>query len=50
MSYQVDNGRIGTPVRRIARLLREVVAGLDALHRAQFDSPWTKAASRKAGR
>ena len=50
MSYQVEHNRVGTPVRRFARFVREVVAGLDALHRAQFETPWAKAEGRKAGR
>ncbi len=50
MSYQVENSRVGTQVRRIARFVREVVAGLDALHKAQFETPWTKVEGRKAGR
>ncbi len=53
MSVQYGNEWSGAPARkvgRLARLLREIVAGLDALHRAQFETPWAKVERRKAAR
>lgn len=53
MSYHYWDRWSGTPVSRtgrFARFVREVVAGLDALHRAQFETPWAQAESRKVVR
>lgn len=44
MSYHHGKEWIGTPIGRLGRLgrlMREVMAGLDALYRVQFEKPWT---------
>ena len=53
MSNLYRDRRSGTPVfraGRFARFVREIVAGLDALHRVQFETPWAQAESRKVDR
>lgn len=50
MSYHSSGRWSGIPVgkgSRFGRLVREIIAGLDALHRVQFDAPWSDA---QAGR
>ena len=53
MSYHhTPTSWTGAPVggSRLSRLLRDILAGLDALHRAQFESPWTAGAARRGRR
>jgi hypothetical protein len=50
MNYHYTHNETGTPIGprgRVARFIRAIIAGLDALHRAQFETPWREGPTRR---